>query len=114
MLPRGPRCRHCGSPLLLYSGEPYCANCTSFRPSHQDHGDHFLAPLLTIYQERHGLDDDALATLLGCPPYVLTLLRLCHRPAGAGRTSDEDIATISDRFGVDADALGRIVREVEG
>jgi hypothetical protein len=115
MLPRSPRCRHCGSPLLLYQGESYCPNCTTYRNAPADgvEGDRFLAPLLTAYQERYGLDDDALAAMLGCPTYALAMLRLCHRSGDARRTSDEDIATISDRFGVDAEALTRIVREVE-
>jgi hypothetical protein len=37
-------------------------------------------------------------------------MTLCYRSGDA----EWDIRTVSDRFGVDADALGRIVREVEG
>jgi hypothetical protein len=118
-LPTTRRCRHCGSPLLHFDGETYCPNCVSFRPATlHDQGDggenYFLAPILDAYQERHDLGDVGLAAMLGCPPYALAMLRLCHRTGDARRTSEEDIATISDRFGVDAEALGRIVREVEG
>jgi hypothetical protein len=37
-----------------------------------------LASALAAYQRRHGLDDAALAEVLGCPLSVLTHLRLCR------------------------------------
>jgi hypothetical protein len=75
-----------------------------------------LASVLAAYQQRHGLDDAALAALLGCNPAVLTPLRLCRRP-GAGEPSwtwEEDVAEIARRFGLDAAALGRVVEEAAG
>jgi hypothetical protein len=47
-----------------------------------------------VHLLRHGLDDAALAALLGCTPDVLTQLRLCRRPgeAAPARTAGEDVA----------------------
>jgi hypothetical protein len=40
---------------------------------------------------------------------VLAILRLCRRPGtAAGRTMDEDIAEIADRFALDPAALARV------
>jgi hypothetical protein len=44
---------------------------------------YFLAPVLASYQQRHGLDDAALASVLGSTPAMLTQLRLCRRPGAA-------------------------------
>jgi hypothetical protein len=89
----------------------------------------FLASALAAYQQRHGLNEAALAALLGCPPAallgcppaVLTLLRLCRRPGAAapgaaapGPTAEDDVAKIAHHFGVDAAALWRMVEEVAG
>jgi hypothetical protein len=73
----------------------------------------FLASALAAYQRRHGLDDAALAKVLGCAPTVLTDLRLCRRPGAAepARTAAEDMASIARRFGLDAAVLGRVVAE---
>ncbi|HKI37990.1 MAG TPA: hypothetical protein VKA46_39415 [Gemmataceae bacterium] len=76
----------------------------------------FLAAALARYQQRHGLDDAALAAALGCAPTVLTSLRLCRRPGAAApeRTTDQDISDIARRFGIDPAALARIVQEADG
>jgi hypothetical protein len=76
----------------------------------------FLGSALTAYQERHHLDDAALAAVLGCAPSALADLRLCRRPGAAapGRTAEEDLAEIAGRFGIDPAALGRIVEEAAG
>jgi hypothetical protein len=73
----------------------------------------FLASALAAYQQRHGLDDAALAAALGCAPAVLTQLRLCRRPGEAepSRTVEEDVAQIAGRFGIDPAALRRAVEE---
>jgi hypothetical protein len=73
----------------------------------------FLASALAAYQQRHALGDAGLAAVLGCPVAMLTQLRLCRRPGAAtpGRTIEEDVATIAQRFGVDATALRRVVDE---
>jgi hypothetical protein len=67
----------------------------------------FLAFALAAYQERHALDNAALARELGCnDAAVLTLLHLCRRPGTApGRTAEENIAEIARRFAIDPAAL---------
>jgi hypothetical protein len=64
----------------------------------------FLASALAAYQQRHGLDDAALAAELGCAPAVLTSRRLCRCPSAAepDRTAAQEVADIARRFGVDA------------
>ena len=54
----------------------------------------FPASLLTSYQQRHGLDDVALAAVLGCSLDVLTDLRLCrpHVAAEPRWTVEEGVA----------------------
>jgi hypothetical protein len=75
---------------------------------------YFLASVPAGYQRRHGLDDAALAALLGCNPAVLTPLRLCRRPGAAAPswTAEADVAEIARRFGLGAAALGRVVGEI--
>jgi hypothetical protein len=75
---------------------------------------YFLASTMAAYQQRHGLDDAAVAAVLGCAPAVLTDLRLCRRPGAAARRrpADEDVAAIAQRYGLDAAALRRIADEV--
>lgn len=76
----------------------------------------FLGHAFAEYQRRHGLDDAALAAELGAnDTAVVVALRLCRRPGTApDRTADEDVTEIARRFGIDAGALGRIVREAGG
>lgn len=74
----------------------------------------FLAFALAVYQERHQLDDAALAALLGCDADTLTVLRLCRRPGGSPQfTADEDLAVLAERFRVDAEALRGVVSAAE-
>ena len=75
----------------------------------------FLGHALAAYQRRHGLDDAALARLLGThDTAVVVALRLCRRPGNEpGRTTEEDVATIAERFAVDAAALAQIVEEAD-
>jgi hypothetical protein len=77
---------------------------------------YFLASTLAAYQQRHDLDDAALAALLGCNVAVLTPLRLCRRPGAAepSWTCQEDVAEIARRFCLDARALGRVAEEAAG
>jgi hypothetical protein len=76
----------------------------------------FLSSALTANQDRHRLDDAALAATLGCIVAVLTRLRLCRRPGTAEPdwTADEGVAMIAGRFGIDATALRRILKEADG
>jgi hypothetical protein len=64
----------------------------------------------------NGLDDAALAALLGCNVAVLTPVRLCRRPGAAEPcwTWEADGVEIARRFGLDAEALGRVVEEAAG
>jgi hypothetical protein len=73
----------------------------------------FLGFALAAYQQRHALDDAALARELGCTDVcVLTVLRLCRRPGTApGRSAEEDIAEIARRFALDPGALRRVIDE---
>jgi hypothetical protein len=72
----------------------------------------FLASALAAYQRRRALDDEALAGLLGCDAAELTELRLFRRPGASTQwTAEEDIGVIVRRFGIDAEALCRIVLE---
>jgi hypothetical protein len=77
---------------------------------------YFLASVLAAYHLRHGLDNAALAALLGCNVAVLTPLRLCHRPGTAEPSwpTEEDVLEIARRFGMDAAALGKVIEEVSG
>jgi hypothetical protein len=81
------------------------------RPARASRDPWFLGFALAAYQHRHALDDAALARELGCKDAaVLTVLRLCRRPGTApGRTAEEDIAEIADRFALDPTALRRVV-----
>ncbi|MBI1917673.1 MAG: hypothetical protein HYS12_23505 [Planctomycetes bacterium] len=76
----------------------------------------FFASMLAAYQERHGLDDDGLAALLGCSLDVLTDLRLCRRPGAAAPrwTVEEDIARIAGHFSIDAAALHSLTVTADG
>jgi hypothetical protein len=72
----------------------------------------FLGRALAAYQRRHGLDDAALAVLLGCAPAALASVRLCRRPgAAAERRADDDVADITRAFGIDPEALRRVLDE---
>jgi hypothetical protein len=70
----------------------------------------FLSAALTDYQDRHRLDDAALAAELGCDPAALVRLRLCRMPR-PGPAAEEDIAAIAGRSGIDGAALRRVVTE---
>jgi hypothetical protein len=74
----------------------------------------FLASALAAYQQRRGLDDAALAAVLGSTPAVLTQIRLCRRPGAAapGLTPEGDVAAIARRFGIDSTALRGVMEEV--
>jgi hypothetical protein len=71
----------------------------------------FLASALAAYQRRHGLDDAALADLLGCPVAALTGLRLCRMPGGGdpGRSVGQDVRDVARHFGIDPAGLARVV-----
>jgi hypothetical protein len=68
----------------------------------------FLAGVLRVYADAHGLDEQSPAGELGCAIETLPQLALCRRPASA--TFDQDVATIAARFRVDATVLAAMVR----
>lgn len=70
----------------------------------------FLASALAAYARGIGLDDPALARLLGCAVATLPHLRLCRRPGGEAAAFRADVARIADRFGVDRAILAQIIR----
>jgi hypothetical protein len=76
----------------------------------------FLGSVLATYQQRHGLDDAALAGELGAnDTAVVVALRLCRRPGIVPeRTAEDDIEEIARRFGVSAAALARVVEAAAG
>jgi hypothetical protein len=78
--------------------------------------DWYLSTVLTAYQNRHRLDDAALAALLGVTVRALTGLLLCRRPGTAAsyQTAEEDITDIAGLFGIDPAALRRVVCETAG
>lgn len=66
---------------------------------------YFLGHAVAIYQQVHGLDDDALCRLLGCDQDTLTRLRLCRRPA-----NETECRQIAERFGVPAGLIEEMAR----
>lgn len=71
-----------------------------------------LAGLLTLYKEQEGLDDQQLATLLGCDIKALPKLALCERPRQAPHFG-EDVKRIADYVHADMMQLARLIRASE-
>jgi hypothetical protein len=74
----------------------------------------FLAAPLARFAERHRLDDEALATQLGCRPEVLTDLRLCRNPHPEPPRFWQDVECIATHFSVNAGRLAEVVRFGQG
>jgi hypothetical protein len=73
----------------------------------------FFGHTISAYERRHSLTDAQLAAELGCDSAVVVVLRCCRRP-GANRPYrglDEDLRELARRFGVSAEALGRVVTD---
>jgi hypothetical protein len=70
----------------------------------------FLASVLAEYARSEGLDDDGLATTLGCLRTDLTRLRLCSAPRPEPEQFRADVLTIAERFGIAPNTLTAIVR----
>jgi hypothetical protein len=70
----------------------------------------FLASALAEYARSEGLDDDGLATALGCARADLTRLRLCGTPRSDPEQFRTDVAAIAERFAIDTNTLAAIVR----
>ncbi len=73
----------------------------------------FLASILKEYQRVHYLDNEALATLLGCHVDDLPRLALCRRPAAEQQAFVRDIDHLAQRFHLQADQLAAIIRQVD-
>ena len=73
----------------------------------------FLGSVLAAYTQIEGLDDSALADLLGCRPAILPALRLCRRPTTDAPAFRSDVEQIAERFGADPVRLAEVVRRVD-
>ncbi len=71
----------------------------------------FLAYALDQYQQREGIGDEALASLLWCTVKALEQLRLCRTPVNM-----TEVQQATNRFGGDPKALAAIlgIKEKEG
>jgi len=71
-----------------------------------------LAGPLALYKEQEGLDDQQLATSLGCEPVALLRLALCERPRQAPHFR-EDVERIAQYIHADMMQLARLIRAAE-
>lgn len=72
----------------------------------------FLGYALSQYEARTGMDEEALATFLGCPPASLPRLALRGRPDPMSPTFRTDLQRLSDQFGVNAESLASLLQMV--
>jgi hypothetical protein len=71
----------------------------------------FLASVLAAYARSEGLPDDAgLAAALGCRVGDLAMLRLCRAPRSDAQEFRDDIARIAERFHLEPEHLGEVVK----
>lgn len=73
----------------------------------------YLASSLLAYARAERLDQDALATRLGCDPASVPALLLCRRPRGEAPMFRADVEAIARRFGLEPAKLARIVRAAD-
>ena len=73
----------------------------------------FLASALKVYAESEGMNDEDLAMLLGCKTERLDPLRLCRRPSSESPSFRGEVQRIAGHFGLKADGLARILRQVD-
>lgn len=74
----------------------------------------FLASTLYEYQQANHLDDEALATLLGCDVNALPRLALCRRPSAVDQNVFwHDVKHLAQRFHLSADQLATVIRRVD-
>ena len=72
----------------------------------------FVAAALATYKEEHGLDDAALAALLGCEPSRLSRLGLCRRPDARSQSFGAEVQQIASYAGVQPLAFAMLLKEV--
>lgn len=73
----------------------------------------YLAHVFAEYQQYNKLDNDSLATWLGCNSDVLPKLALCLRPAPTSENFSDILKMIAENFGLDAGRLATLVRQVD-
>jgi hypothetical protein len=73
----------------------------------------YLASALLAYARAERLDEDGLASHLGCDPASLPLLLLCRRPLGEGAVFRADVEAIARRFALDAGRLRDVIRAAD-
>lgn len=73
----------------------------------------FLGCALAEYAGSEGLDERALAELLGCSISTLAPLALCRRPRPQPPFFRQDVERIAERFGLKADVLAALVRRAD-
>ncbi|MBI4336486.1 MAG: hypothetical protein HY683_01455 [Chloroflexi bacterium] len=65
------------------------------------------------FRAHRGMDETDLAHFLGCVPKLLSKVALCRRPDPGSPTFRADIHRIADAFGLQADRLVQLIREVD-
>lgn len=73
----------------------------------------FFATVLTAFSAERGMDDDALASWLGCPRDQIHRLALCRRPDCDSMTFRHDVEHVASYVGANAVRLAEMVREVD-
>jgi hypothetical protein len=71
-----------------------------------------LAGPLQLYKEQEGLDDQQLATMLGCELEAISRLALCERPRSAPHFR-EDVERIAAYIHADLLQLAMVIRAAE-
>lgn len=73
----------------------------------------FLGAALEDFCAHRGMGETALIRFLECPPECLPKLALCRRPNPDLSTFCSDVHRIANAFGLQADRLVQILREVD-
>jgi len=73
----------------------------------------FLGRDLYQFRAHRGIDETNLACFLGCLPELLPKVALCRRPDPDSPRFQSDVHRIADAFGLQADRLVQLVREVD-
>jgi hypothetical protein len=73
----------------------------------------FLASALASYARSEDLDDEGLASVLGCTAKTLALLRLCRRPRPELPDFRADLSRVAERFDIDPGILAQVIRRAD-
>lgn len=74
----------------------------------------FLASAMAVYAQSEGLNDERLASTLGCSVADLTCLRLCRRPLSEPYEAfRRDIDALVRAYGVHADIMADVARRAD-